>query len=81
MSAAGLHDVRAIVFDFDDTLYARRDFELSTFDEKARGWQTVRVRTGDFGELSASSAKAADLTLARVTGLPASSPYRWVARQ
>jgi hypothetical protein len=43
MSAPGFYDVRAIVFDRDDTLYPKRDCMLSGIDAKVCIGQAFRV--------------------------------------
>ena len=79
MNGLDLRDERAMVFDLHDTLHAQRNFMSIGFNAEARGWQAVRMLTGDFGALCAGFAKASGFTLASVTGLPAFLFYRLVA--
>ncbi len=81
ISAPGFHDVRAIVFDHDDTLYAKHGCMLSGIDAKARSWLNVPVLACALGVPCAGTAEGSDLMRARLLHLPACCRCRWPVGQ
>lgn len=78
-SAPGFHDVRSIVFDREDTLYAKRDCMLSGIDAKVCSWQNVPALVCALVAPCAGTAQGSDLMGARLPHLPACFPSPWAA--